>query len=153
MIQFIRFILFALLFISLSGGYSCQKQQGRVFLRVSPPIDTLITDLEVFADHVPVIIDSHYHQVSKNLEIRYTLPNVVKYQVKDWNPGMWESEYTYTTIQIHEYLGEFEKSEQDIYYTLQIAYKTEKSRPLLNSYTKHYFYAFDYYEDSHFKRD
>lgn len=141
------FAMFLLAFVS------CKKEEGLFFLRVIPPTDTLITGLEVFHAGGPVPVDGQYHPVSEWAEIKYTLSNVLQSQILDWDETMYFDEFVYYDENKHEYLGEFERSEKNTYYTLQIRYIVDKrDEPYYNQWVGYYYQFWDYLDNSQLTR-
>ncbi len=128
--------------------YSCKKENGHTFLRIIPVIDTSITSLNVSDANGSLIIDGNYHEVNSRLELSYVLNNMVEYEEIGWTQEAVYDHYTYSDFAISKYFGEFEKLEDDRYYTLNISYISEKSDPIYNNFTGYYFYSLQYYDKS-----
>lgn len=128
---------------------SCKKEEGLFFLRVIPPADTLISGLEVFHAGGPVPVDGKYYPVSEWAEVKYTLSNMLQSQILDWNETMYFDEFTYYDENKHEYLGEFERSTFDKYFTLQVGYIVDKrDEPYYNQWFGYYYQFWDYLDNS-----
>lgn len=137
------------LVLMLMAVFSCKKEGGLYFLRVIPPADTSIKNLQVFDADGAVTVDGKFYQVNENLEIKYSVYHVISSQIKDWTDELIYPEFSYTNLNINEYLGEFEKREEDVYYTLTVGYECVKDEdPIRNAYTGYYFYSYDYYDRS-----
>ena len=136
--------------------FGCKKDNGKTFLRVIQTTDTSIISLNVADVNGSVIIDGNYHKVENQLELTYILNNMVKYEVKDWTPQLTLYHYQYQDFAINKYFGEFEKINEDGYYTLNISYLTVKEALLYvdpmvtvyGTYPGYYFWPFNYYDNS-----
>jgi len=139
-----------LFFVIVFLCFSCKKNEdGFFFLRIIPPSDTLIQNLEVFDANGPVAVDGQYHLVSEWAEIKYILNEVLQSQILDWNSTMYFDEYSYYDENFHEFMGEFEKSDEDKYYTLTINYILEISdEPYYNQWVGYYYIFYRYYDRS-----
>lgn len=143
-----RLIVYGVVFACFFS-LSCEKETGNFFLRINPPSDTLISNLEVFDSFGPVLTDGEFHQVHEWLEISYVINDVLDYKIEDWDSTMILDEYYYQDVPIHEYLGEFEKGESDKYYSLEIKYISDFSdEPAYNQWLGYYFYYYYYYNYS-----
>ncbi|PKP23237.1 MAG: hypothetical protein CVU05_00320 [Bacteroidetes bacterium HGW-Bacteroidetes-21] len=136
--------------VLLTVFFSCKKENGLCFLRVIPPADTTIKNLQIFDASGSIPVDGKFYQANEYVEIKYDLFHVVKYQIKDWTSELLYDEFDYTDLHIHEYMGEFEQREEDVYYTLTIKNLCVKDdEAILNSWTGYYFYVYDYFDRSH----
>ena len=142
-----RRIVFALIIAAAILQVSCKKENGNFYLRVIPPADTCIANVQIFDANGPVTADGEYYPVSERLEVSYDLINVLLRRIKDWSDTMIYEEFSYTDLSFHEYLGEFEKDEKDKYYTLEIQYYGKADdEPLYNQWGHYYYYYYDYYD-------
>lgn len=148
----LRVLLILMLFLSIS----CKKENDNIFLRVIVPADTLITDINIKDAKGNILVDGSYYKTSEHLEISYTIKDVLVHEIKDWTPDMFQTQYDTSSIYINEYLGEFEKFNEDKYYTLTLSYTVSKSDPIYvkpyitqwGDFGNYYFYSYDYTNSS-----
>lgn len=145
-----------LLIFILFFSFSCKKENGNVFLRVIVPIDTLFTDIKILDAKENIPVDGNYYKANEHLEIKYTIKDVLVHEIKDWTSEMIQNQYDTASVYINEYLGEFERFNEDSYLTLTLSYTITKSDPIYvkpiitkwGDFGNYYFYSYDYYNNS-----
>ncbi|MFH2096375.1 MAG: hypothetical protein ABIJ16_11765 [Bacteroidota bacterium] len=128
---------------------SCEKQDGKFYLRIIPPADTTLTDLVVLDANGEVPVDSQFHPVEKHAEIIYKLTHKLSTEIIDWTPAMPWDQKRYADFSFHEYMGEFKTGSRDLYYTITIVYSRKGGDEAnYNQYGEYYYYYYSYSDQS-----
>lgn len=131
---------------------ACEKPVGKNYLRIYDQITDSVTNLSVQDEFQAVPVDGQYHEVSKQLEIGYLIPDKIFDSVVNYTTDLfpWPA-VSYTDVYVSRYFGEFEVDEADRYYTLKINYNKFLNEPKKSYFSingKYWYSIYIQYYDS-----